>query len=78
MGGCRGLPCSLAQVADQAKTNIQRRIIGFGVAGLGASVFDGRGQDAPDEFWEAYSAATSGEGGDAYLAAVKLMAELAK
>ncbi len=68
----------LAALAPKAADGIQRRIVGFGVTALGAATFDGKGADVPDAFWEAYATATTGEGGDAYLAAVKQMADLAQ
>lgn len=67
----------LARAAGEAKDKLQRRIVGFGVTALGASVFDGKGQQVPQEFWDQYFTATSGEGGEAYQAALNKMAEIA-
>lgn len=67
----------LAKTAPQASNPEQRRTIAFGVAALGSAVFDGSGRDIPDEFWEAYIAATSDEEGDPYLEALNQMVELA-
>jgi hypothetical protein len=70
----------LAGSAAGAGDAIQRRVIAFGVAALGASTFEAKGAAAPDAFWDAYNAAVSGatDGGDAYVAGVKKMAELTK
>ncbi|MDH3583267.1 MAG: cytochrome c family protein, partial [Phycisphaerae bacterium] len=69
---------ALAELGATADNKMRRRIVGFGVAALGSSTFTGRDKDVPDSFWEAYEAATSGKGGDAYTAALKKMASLAK
>lgn len=68
----------LAKLAAQAATPLRRRIIAMGVTALGSATFDGRGAQAPDEFWNAYNVAIKGETGKAYLDAVNKMAELAK
>jgi hypothetical protein len=68
----------LAAIAPRATDAIQRRIVAFGVTALGAATFDGKGAEVPDAFWDAYATATTGEGGDAYLAAVKQLADLAQ
>lgn len=74
---CAAAAVDLAQLAPGAKDAMQRRVIAFGVAALGAAAFDGRGAAVPDDFWAAYGTATGGESGDAYNAAVSRMAELA-
>ncbi|MCE9592124.1 MAG: cytochrome c family protein [Planctomycetes bacterium] len=68
----------LAAAAPTAANIMQRRVIAFGVTALGSAAFDGRGKEAPDEFWKAYDIAIKGEAGDAYVSAVKKLAELAK
>ena len=49
----------------------------FGVTALGGAAFDGHDHQPPDEFWAAYTAATTSEGQD-YINSVNKMAQLAK
>lgn len=67
----------LAKAGAMAQTKLQRRIIGFGVAALGSSVYDAKGQGVPDAFWNSYFTATAGEAGDAYQQALNAMAQIA-
>jgi hypothetical protein len=66
----------LAKVGSQAGNEVERRTVAFGVAALSGSIFDSRGAEVPDAFWEAYNTATSGEGDDGYIAALNQMIEL--
>lgn len=68
----------LAATADLAVTKQLRATIGSGVAALGSAAFEAKGEAPADAFWTAYATATNGEGGDAYKAALKTMADLAK
>lgn len=65
----------LAALAPTAKNRIHARVIAFGVTALGAATFEARGAQAPDAYWTAYHTATTSEPGDAYVAAVKAMAD---
>lgn len=67
----------LAAAAAVATTPIQRQIFIGGLAALGSAAFDLRGVDAPDAFWEAYTAAGDAEG-DAFTAALNQMAQYVK
>lgn len=68
----------LAASAHVANNTMQRRIIAMGVTALGSAAFDGKNASPPDEFWDVYDTAVKGEAGDAYLDAVKKLAELAQ
>jgi len=68
----------LAALGGEADDNSQRRTIGMGVTALGSAVFEARGKQVPDAFWEHYPAAIAGQEGQPYLDALKKMADLAQ
>ncbi len=68
----------LAKLTEQASNPRERRIVAYGVAGVGSAVFSGRGESVPDAFWNAYNTARTGEAGQAYQDAVQKMASLAQ
>ena len=71
---CAGAAKALATLAAGAADPIQRRVIASGISALGSATFDGRGEEAPDEFWDAfYTAIDPGTGADDYAAAVKAL-----
>jgi len=73
---CAAAAADLAAAAGEAKSDMGRKIIGFGVTALGSAVFDAKKADVPDEFWDASDAATSGtEAG--FAEACKKMADIA-
>ena len=66
------------KTAPQMFAPASRRILAMGVTALGSAVFDAdaAGDGPPDAFWEAYDTANSASG-EAYVAAVTKMADLA-
>ena len=74
---CAGAAKALAALAGGAADPIQRRVIASGVAALGSAIFDGREEEAPEEFWDTFYTAIDPEtGADDYAAAVKALAEM--
>lgn len=73
---CKAAAADLAALAPEAKTQVQRKNIAFGVMALGDAYFKGSSGSVPDAFSTAAAQATKGDEGDAWQGAVKAMADL--
>lgn len=75
---CAAAAQDLAALAPGAASQLERKVIVFGVMALAEATYDARNAEPPDALFDAFDIAAAGAEGQEYLDAVKTIADLAK